>query len=149
MVAIVAICFNGHVAKTSVGRIKYGMTASVEEVAAAVEKLSLADLSRLSATMLERMSGQGSASQQFQESLLLYAIQKALPEEKLDRYEKLILRRRAALLTEAEYEELLALTQEVEASDARRLELMARLSELRHVPLRTLMTQLNLPQRDV
>ncbi|MBP6812852.1 MAG: hypothetical protein KA138_15090 [Saprospiraceae bacterium] len=47
--------------------------------------------------------------------------------------------------TEAEQQELLALVEIIEQSDAERVEYLAELARLRNVPVRTLMQQLGIP----
>ena len=125
------------------------MTASIEEMADAVSHLSLSELNRLSTAVLERMPHRGKAAQQFQESLLLFAIHETLTDQQQGRYAELVAKRRSASLTEAEYTELLDLSGLVEAMDARRLELLFQLATLRQVPLTQLISELNLPQHNV
>lgn len=121
----------------------------MEEVADAVLHLSLSDLDRLSVSLLTRLPDRGTTTRQFQESVLLYAIHESLPDEQQERYATLIARRRTEKLTEAEYAELLELTQLAEAMDARRLELLNRLAALRKIPLRQLISELHLSQLTV
>ena len=102
------------------------MKASIEEMADAVSHLSLSELNRFPTAVLERMPHQGKAVQQFQESLLLFAIHETL--------------------TEAEHAELLELSTLTEAMDAQRLELLSQLATLRQVPRTQLISELNLPQ---
>jgi hypothetical protein len=125
------------------------MTASIEEMADAVSHLSLSELNRLSTAVLERMPNGGKAAQQFQESLLLFAIHETLTDSQQERYAQLITRRREETLSETEYVELLELSTLIETMDARRLELLAQLATLRQVPLTQLISNLNLPQHTV
>jgi hypothetical protein len=125
------------------------MTATVEELSEAVAHLDPTDLERLSTSVLERLQNRGKAGEHFQEAVLLLGIHETLNNALWERYAVLIARRRAETLTEVEYTELRQLTQEVEAQDARRLELLAQLARLRRQPLKQLIESLNLPMRDI
>src|SRR4051794_23034477 len=79
-----------------------------------------------------------------EETELLQQINQGLPPETWVRYQSLKDKRDARTLTPEEYTELLALTDEVELWNARRLELVYALAQLRHVPLRAMMDELGL-----
>jgi hypothetical protein len=79
-----------------------------------------------------------------EESRLLQEINRGLPTETWERYDTLKKKRDAATLTPAEYQELLALTDEVELWNARRLDLVVVLAQLRQVPVRAMMDELGL-----
>jgi hypothetical protein len=62
--------------------------------------------------------------------------------------ELLVAKRRAEVLTPEEYDELLRLTDEVEAHDTRRVENLVKLAQLRQVTLDQLMEDLGLRPPD-
>jgi hypothetical protein len=78
------------------------------------------------------------------EADLLLKINEGLPTSTRQRYAELIARRQAETLTDAEYAELLELTQQVEAYQARRVACLAELAQLRKVPLATLADSLGI-----
>jgi hypothetical protein len=79
-----------------------------------------------------------------EETELLQQINQGLPPETWARYQALKEKRDARTLTPDEHAELLALTDEVELWNARRLELVLALARLRQVPLRVMMDELGL-----
>lgn len=79
-----------------------------------------------------------------EETRLLQHINEGLPAETWKRYQALKEKRDARTLTREEHTELLALTDEVELWNARRLELVLALAQLRQVPLRVMMDELGL-----
>lgn len=78
------------------------------------------------------------------ETRLLQQINQGLPPATWARYHALKEKRDARTLTPDEHAELLALTNEVELWNARRLELVMALAQLRHIPLRAMMDELGL-----
>jgi hypothetical protein len=81
------------------------------------------------------------------ESSLLERINEGLPDETWTRYEALKEKRDAETLTDAEHEELIRLSDEIEIWNARRLEAVAELAKLRGVPFPELVKQLGLGPR--
>lgn len=78
------------------------------------------------------------------EAELLMKINQGIPAATQQRLNELIKRRRAATIGAKELRELKKLTDQIEESDARRLELLSELARLRSVPLRKLIRQLGL-----
>ncbi|MCB0121470.1 MAG: hypothetical protein KDE58_04460 [Caldilineaceae bacterium] len=78
------------------------------------------------------------------ETELLRQINLGLSERTRSRFHDLKQKRDAATLTPAEYEELLAIIDQIEAHDVERLEALAELAAMRNVPVRQLMHQLGL-----
>jgi hypothetical protein len=78
------------------------------------------------------------------ESELLVKISQILPAHLQRRYDELIPKRRESALSEAEYDELLRLTEQVEAFDVKRVESLAELARLRKTSLRALMKELGI-----
>ena len=94
----------------------------------------------------ERLDGEGRLPPHLsdEETRLLQQIGQGLPPKTWARYQALKEKRDARTLTPDEHAELLALTDEVELWNARRLELALALARLRHVPLRAMMDELGL-----
>jgi hypothetical protein len=83
------------------------------------------------------------------ETKLISRINRGLPEELSKRYGQLRQRLKKKLLTDAEHQELLKLTREVESRDADRAAALFELAKLRCVPLRLLMKQMGIEQMPV
>ena len=66
-------------------------------------------------------------------------------QEFWDRYQALVRKRRDESLVPAEQEELIRLSDEIEAADVRRLQHLMELARLRNIPLPALMEELDLP----
>ncbi len=75
---------------------------------------------------------------------LLLKINQRLPGDIQRRYNKLIAKRRAEILSAKEYAELLRMTDQVEKFQARRVEYLAELASLRKIPLSELMDELGI-----
>lgn len=82
-----------------------------------------------------------------QEAELLQAARRRRPRAFQRRYHELMQKRREENLTEAEYQELLALTDEAEAFDTRRMKAQAALAEMQQTDLDTLLHDLGLARR--
>ncbi|HZT44150.1 MAG TPA: hypothetical protein VFA07_18440 [Chthonomonadaceae bacterium] len=78
------------------------------------------------------------------EEELLQQINADIPDALKQRYEVLIARRRAEVLTSEEYNELLELTDQVERIQAHRVQCLVELARLRHTSLTVLMEQLGI-----
>jgi len=78
------------------------------------------------------------------EAELLDQIYQKLPDDTQQRLNELIKKRQAYTLTPDELRELIELTDQVEAFDVARLELISELAHLRNVPLAQLIQQLGL-----
>jgi hypothetical protein len=78
------------------------------------------------------------------EAELLFKINRGLPPATQRRLNELIDKRRAETISAKELRELKKLTDQIEKSDAKRLELLTELARLRNVPLRKLIKQLGL-----
>jgi hypothetical protein len=80
------------------------------------------------------------------EAPLLDVVHRSLPQPTQQRWDELLAKRDDASLSESEYEELLQLTDEVEALNVQRMTAVSQLAQARGVDLRTIMRQLNLPE---
>ena len=78
------------------------------------------------------------------ETLLLAQFQHGLPEATWQRYDELQAKREAEQLTPAEHAELIALLDDIESWNVRRLELAQQLAAYRGVPWEQIVTELGL-----
>jgi hypothetical protein len=74
----------------------------------------------------------------------LARIAQEIPEAVRERYGVLVEKRRAETLTEAGHQELISLSDRIEAVEVKRLEYLAELAKRRHVSLVTLMHTLDI-----
>ena len=75
---------------------------------------------------------------------LLLKVSQGLPPAMQQRLNELIDKRQSHLITEAELEELIQLSHQVETFDGKRLENLIELAQIRHVSLEALIKQLGL-----
>lgn len=78
------------------------------------------------------------------EARLLQKINQGLPQETWQRYHELLDKRRAESLTPDEHAALIALSDQIEEANVRRLDHLVELARLRQTPLAVLMQQLGL-----
>ena len=83
------------------------------------------------------------------EADLLQKINQGLPTDQQARYKELIAKRMAEALTLDEHDELLRITEKVEAMNAKRIAYLAKLAQLRQTSLNELMTDLGIGSPDV
>ncbi len=126
-----------------------GAVMSVDELLKAVDDLSEPDLENLlNRTLFVRASRRGPIATP-EESTLLRVINRGIPAELSDRYAILADKRDDETLTEAGYQELLDVADQIEASGVKRLEALVKLAELRQVPLLQLMSDLGIPTPEI
>ncbi len=82
------------------------------------------------------------------EDELLLSISKGTDEAIWNRYHALSAKRDAETLTPGEHQELITLSQSIEAADVARLGYMAELAKLRGISLRELRAQVGIPAHD-
>jgi len=121
---------------------------SSEHLLKAVGQLSSFDLDEFVERVLVLRTQRKAPHLPQAETDLLMAINRSLPANTQRRYDELIGKRRAEALTPEEYDELLRLTDEVEAHDTQRVENLVRLAQLRQVSLDQLMEDLGLRPPD-
>lgn len=117
---------------------------SLDALLSGVEQLSTPDLERLANRVLALRARRHAASLPRKEAELLQRVNQGLSAETQQRFNLLTAKRRAEILTPAEHQELLELVDEIELRDAKRLEYLAELAQLRNISLRTLMNQLGI-----
>ena len=75
---------------------------------------------------------------------MLREINQGIPQALNERYQVLLEKRDAEILSEMEYWELLMIGEQIEAIGVKRIEALAKLSTIRQVPLLTLMDSLGI-----
>ncbi len=117
---------------------------SFDELLNAVEQLNLPDLEQLMSQLITLQARRKSPNLSKNESELLLKINQGLPLNIQNRFDELVSKRQAEMLSPAEHQELLSLTDRIEKSDARRVEYMAKLAKLRGISLSALMKDLDI-----
>jgi hypothetical protein len=117
---------------------------SSEELLKAARKLSLSELEKFVSQVIALQAQRRAPSLPKAESELLLKINQGIPEDVWKRYNDLITKRRAETLTPDEYDELLRLTDQIEALNVRRIEYLSELASLRKTSLSNLMEQLGI-----
>jgi hypothetical protein len=117
---------------------------SVEMLVKAAEQLSETELRHFTSQILALHAKRTAPSVTQAEAELLVHINSRLPEDVQRRYDELIAKRDAEMLSDAEYEELLRLTKQVEAFDVARVEALSQLAAHHSVTLSVLMRQLGI-----
>jgi hypothetical protein len=122
---------------------------STDELLKAVDNMSEPDLTNLvKRVMFVRARHQANISIA-EETALLQEIRKEISPELNDRYEALLDKRDDETLTEAEYAEILDLSNQIECFGVTRIQALAKLATIRQVPLLKLMDDLGIQSPDV
>ena len=109
-----------------------------------MEQLSAAELENLVPRVIALRASRRAPHLDAEESKLLARVNEGLPDALKSRLSELEEKRDDDLLTEAEGEELLTLSDRVEQMHAERIEALAELAELRGTTLTALMDQLGI-----
>jgi hypothetical protein len=117
---------------------------SLDALMTGVEQLSTPDLERLTNQVLAIRAQRRAPSLPRKEVEWLQKINQGLPLELQQRLNTLTTKRRAETLTSEEHQELLVLIDDIEQRDAKRVEYLAELAQLRNISLRVLMNQLGI-----
>jgi hypothetical protein len=122
---------------------------STDELLKAVDNMSEPDLTNLvKRVMFVRARHQANISIA-EETALLQEICKEISPELNDRYEALLDKRDDEILTEAEYAEILDLSNQIECFGVTRIQALAKLATIRQVPLLKLMDDLGIQSPEV
>lgn len=105
----------------------------------AVEQLPAQQLTQFTSQVVRIRAKRLLPSLSLDESQLIKAINQTLPAHTQQKYEELIQKRRAEILTEAEYEMLLQLTAKSEKLQVARVQAIADLAKLRNITVSELM----------
>jgi hypothetical protein len=117
---------------------------SVEMLVKAAEQLNETELRHFTSQILALNAKRTAPSVTQAEAELLVHINSRLPKDVQRRYDELIAKRDAETLSDAEHEELLRLTKQVEAFDVARVEALSQLAAHHGVTLSVLMRQLGI-----
>ena len=115
-----------------------------DELLKAVGRLSQPDLEQFVFQVIALRAQRQAPGLPRVESELLLKINEGIPSDVQKRYNELIAKRQAEVLTPDEYEELLQMVQQVEKLEARRVEYLAELARLRGIALTALMENLGI-----
>lgn len=117
---------------------------SFDDLLQAAQQLSEPELEKFVGQVVALQAQRKAPSLSQSETELLLKINQGIPHHLQLRYDELIIRRRAEILTPEEQRELLELTAQVEAIEAKRIEDMAELARLRRTTLPSLMKELGI-----
>ncbi|AOX03461.1 STAS/SEC14 domain-containing protein [Moorena producens PAL-8-15-08-1] len=119
------------------GNLKVEAQLSYEQLLRAVEQLSLSELEKVGAYIISLQAQRKAPSLSSDQARLLITINQGVPADIQNRYDELIQKRRMEMLTPGQYSELLALSDQVETIEAKRVEAMAELARLPQISLST------------
>jgi hypothetical protein len=117
---------------------------SLDELIQAVNQLNEAELDRLLQQIVTLRAQRKAQALPPEEADLLERINQGVPDDLRAAYQVLRAKREAETLTEAEYEGLIQLSNQIEQLGAQRLEALANLAQLRQISLPTLMEDLGI-----
>lgn len=117
---------------------------SLDELIQAANQLDETDLERLIQGIVTLRAQRKAHALPIEEAVLLDRINRGIPSDLRAEYQDLRTKREAETLTEAEYQRLIQLSNQIEQLGAQRLEALATLAQLRQVSLPTLMEDLGI-----
>jgi hypothetical protein len=117
---------------------------SFDELLKAVKQLSASDLEQLMSQVIALQAQRKASSLPKAETDLLLKINQGLPADRQQRFNELVAKRQAETLTPEEHQELLQLTDDIEKSDAKRMQYLTELARLRGISLTALMKDLGI-----
>jgi hypothetical protein len=117
---------------------------SFDTLLQAIEQLSMPDLEQLLSQVVRIQAKRKAPSLSSDETALMLKINQGLPPETQQRFDELVAKRQAETLTSNELQELIALTDRIEQSDAERIQCLAQLARLRGISLDVLMDTLKI-----
>jgi hypothetical protein len=123
------------------------MNAALDTIYKSLNQLNVADLDKVMHQIIDLRQKKNPSILSKKESDLLKAINLGLPKELQSRYSILVKKRHNETLIDAEYEELLTLTEQVEKLDNQRLSYLLELAKLRNQSLDDVITSLELKPR--
>lgn len=117
---------------------------STDELLRAIQRLGVGEIEQLLARIIQLKAERSAPSVSSSETDLLLQINRGLSEDEAHRYCELMDRRRAAMLTPSEHQDLLRLTETAEALQARRVRCLVELARLRGTSLSALAEELGI-----
>lgn len=116
----------------------------LDKVLDGVAKLDTLELEQFLSQVSILLARKKAASLPEREAELLQEINQSLPPVNQQRYDKLTAKLQANNITPGEYQELLQLIDQIELADAKRVEHLIELAQLRNLSLDELMNQLSI-----
>ena len=116
----------------------------LDQLLAGVAQLETADLERFTEQVSQLLAQRKVSSLPAQETELLLQINQGLPPETQQRYDQLQAKLQAETISPEAHQDLLTLIDTVEQADAKRLEALMSLAQLRQVSLPDIMAQLDI-----
>ena len=113
-----------------------------DELLHAVEQLNLPDLEQLRSRIISIQARRKAPSLSKDESNLLLQINQGLPLDTQKHFDTLVAKHQAETITQDELQELIALTDKIEESEAKRAANTAKLAQLRGVTFSGIMEEL-------
>mgnify|MGYP007059534909 FL=1 len=124
--------------------IKPDTRIDVEDILNGVSKLSASELEAFVERVLALRANRIASGLPENEAALLKKINRGLPKDVSKRLAVLESKRQEELLTKAELEELISLTEQLEQLNAERVEYLGVLAQIRNIHVRELMAQLGI-----
>ena len=124
--------------------LKIEAQLSKDDLLQAVAQLSQLELEQFVEEILVVKAQRQAPSLSPTEAELVLKINEDLPQNIKEQYQTLIEKRNQETLTVSEYQQLLELTEQVEAHQVQRLEYLVQLAQLRQIPLTTLIAQMEI-----
>ncbi|MGE5340441.1 MAG: STAS/SEC14 domain-containing protein [Candidatus Omnitrophota bacterium] len=117
---------------------------STEDMLQAVKQLKTSELEGFFWQVIALLARRKAPGLSRQESDLMMKINRGIPLEKQEYYNKLIAKRRSETLTDEEYEALLKLTDQIEKLDVERLGYLKELASIQGISLTSIMKKLHI-----
>lgn len=117
---------------------------SFDKLLNAVEQLSLPELEDLMSQVMTLQAKRKAPCLSADETELMLKINQGLSPDMQTRFDELVGKRQAETLTQEEHQELLALTDQIEKADAKRMKYLAELARIRGISLDVLMEELEI-----
>jgi len=124
--------------------IQIQVQVSSRELLQGAEQLSLPELGAFVQQVIALHAQRKAPSLPKHEADLLLQINQRLPPATQQRYDILVAKRKAEILTADEYQELLRLIEQIENSDTKRVKRLVELAQLRGISLSALMKDLGI-----
>lgn len=124
--------------------IKKGLQVGFDDLVQSVSRLNTAELTAFFEKLNHAIGGQKSLSPLGEEAILLKQIKAIIPMSVIRRFKELQVKQHDNTISEKEAEEILVITDFIEEKSAERIELLAALSKIRHIPLSDLVKELQL-----
>jgi len=121
------------------------LPVSQEELFQVVEQLDSEDLNEFASRVLALQNKRRPDVLSADETKLLKEINLGIPPARWEQYHELRGKFRDETINETEYQELIAITTEIEAANVRRFAALSKLAALCQLPLDTVMEKLGIP----